>query len=177
MHGVSHAATRSKAVADVPIYRPVPFLEGQPEHFTLEEQWQRLSDALRLQLARHCFFKPPPTRPSLSLSHSEALLPDPRPSRSTRLSGRRPPARSRPPRSTLSLPTVEHVSKQQLANLPRSTRSPYTRRTMSNADPQPPAPDASSSPDRSRSQRDGSAGRISATASRRRAGQRPDSGR
>lgn len=59
MHGASHATTRSKAVADVPIYRPVPFLEGQPEHFTLEEQWQRLSDALRLQLARHCFFKPP----------------------------------------------------------------------------------------------------------------------
>ncbi len=53
------ADSESESVADVPIYRPVPFLEGKETPWSLEEQRQRLADALRGQYQRHCFFRGP----------------------------------------------------------------------------------------------------------------------
>lgn len=50
--------TESESVADVPIIRHVPFIEGKETPWSLEEQKQRLADALMLQLQRHCFVKP-----------------------------------------------------------------------------------------------------------------------
>lgn len=49
----------SRAVADVPIYHQIPFLEGHVTPWSLEEQRQRLADALRGQYQRHCFFRLP----------------------------------------------------------------------------------------------------------------------
>lgn len=50
------ADTESEAVADVPIYRPVPFEEAT-QTYTLEEQKWRMADNLKEQWARHCFIK------------------------------------------------------------------------------------------------------------------------
>lgn len=61
IHGdqASFMESESGSVADVPIYRPVPFLEERVTPWSLEEQRQRLADALRGQYQRHCFFRGP----------------------------------------------------------------------------------------------------------------------
>lgn len=46
--------------ADIPIFYPVPFKElSSVEHWSLEEQIWRMSDALKGQFARHCFVQVP----------------------------------------------------------------------------------------------------------------------
>jgi hypothetical protein len=47
---------------DMPIFRPVPVIERQPEHFTREDQIYRLAETLQLQYERHCFIRPPDGR-------------------------------------------------------------------------------------------------------------------
>lgn len=51
--------TYGHAVADVPIYHQIPILEPTETPWSLEEQRQRLADALRGQYQRHCFFRGP----------------------------------------------------------------------------------------------------------------------
>ena len=53
------ATTASESVANVPIYRPEPVIEGEETPWSLEEQKHRLTDTLIVQYMRHCFFKPP----------------------------------------------------------------------------------------------------------------------
>lgn len=54
----SYAKTQSRSVADIPIYRQIPFLEGTEIPWSLEEQLHRLADALMLQLQQYCWVKP-----------------------------------------------------------------------------------------------------------------------
>lgn len=62
---VAHGTTRGSAdttnegEADVPIYRPVPYLDRQPEHFSLEEQRDRQATLLMRQYQRHAFVRSP----------------------------------------------------------------------------------------------------------------------
>jgi hypothetical protein len=59
MRADTESESWSESEADIPIYHPVPFLEGTETPWSLEEQRQRYADALRLQLARHCFIRTP----------------------------------------------------------------------------------------------------------------------
>jgi TraM recognition site of TraD and TraG len=61
------ADTVNEMEADVPIYRPVAFVERTPEFHTLEEQRDRQATLLMLQYQRHCFVCSPGgvTRPVL----------------------------------------------------------------------------------------------------------------
>lgn len=56
MYSEGRAETESEAIADVPIYRPMPFHEAAKE-YSLEEQKWRMADNLKEQWARHCFVK------------------------------------------------------------------------------------------------------------------------
>ncbi len=70
---VGHARTRGTAdtttesEADVPIYRPVPYLDRQPDHYSLEEQRDRQATLLMRQYQRHAFVRSPDglTKPML----------------------------------------------------------------------------------------------------------------
>lgn len=56
--GRMESETYGDAVADIPIFIPVPFKELSSEaYWTLEEQIWRMSDALKEQFPRHCFIK------------------------------------------------------------------------------------------------------------------------
>ena len=56
--GKTEAETYGDAVADIPIFIPVPFKELSSEtYWTLEEQIWKMSDALKEQFPRHCFIK------------------------------------------------------------------------------------------------------------------------
>jgi hypothetical protein len=58
----THTESESSSVADIPIYHPTPYLEGEVERWGLEEQRHRLADALTMQLQRHCFIRAPGDR-------------------------------------------------------------------------------------------------------------------
>lgn len=53
----SYAKSRIRTVADVPIYRQIPFLEGKETPWSLEEQKHRLADVLTMQLQQYCWIK------------------------------------------------------------------------------------------------------------------------
>lgn len=56
--GEMEAETETEAVADIPIFIPVPLKElTSEEYWKLEEQIWRMSDALKAQFPRHCFIK------------------------------------------------------------------------------------------------------------------------
>jgi hypothetical protein len=60
--GENHSTSQSESegVADVPIFIPVPFKElTSVERYTIEEQLLELTQALKLQLQRHCFIQLP----------------------------------------------------------------------------------------------------------------------
>jgi len=56
--GKMEAETYGDAVADIPIFIPVPVKElSSEEYWKLDEQIWRMSDALKEQFPRHCFIK------------------------------------------------------------------------------------------------------------------------
>lgn len=55
----SRARTTGRSVADVPLYRQIPYIEEDPRHYTADEQRERLAHALMLQYERHCFIRTP----------------------------------------------------------------------------------------------------------------------
>ncbi|MCA9840106.1 MAG: TraM recognition domain-containing protein, partial [Trueperaceae bacterium] len=76
--GSHSASSESEGIADVPIYRPVPFTElSSTEFYSLEEQKERMAWAIMRQYQRHLFIRIPgmPTQPALTPFVSTQRLP------------------------------------------------------------------------------------------------------